>query len=158
VNRLIRRLAPLALALALPFVTGPAGAEDATQWLRRDSLTIVTAQRKVDFKVEVARTSEQQERGLMYRDALAPDAGMIFPFSPPQAASFWMKNTRIPLDLIFIRPDGRIARIAAMATPYSLDLIPSGEPVAAVLEIAGGRAAAAGIAPGDRVRWRSRGR
>lgn len=152
-NRLIRRLAPLALALALPFVTGPAGAESAAQSLPRESLTIVTARQKLNFQVEVARTPGQQELGLMYRDALAPDAGMIFPFRPPQPASFWMKNTRIPLDLIFIRPNGTIARIAAMATPYSLDLIPSGEPVAAVLEIAGGRAASAGIAPGDRVRW-----
>jgi uncharacterized membrane protein (UPF0127 family) len=156
VNRLTRCWAPLALALALPFVTGPVGAENATQWLRRDPLTITTtAQRKIFFQVEVARTSEEQERGLMYRDSLAADAGMIFPFNPPQPASFWMKNTRIPLDIIFIRHDGTIARITAMTKPYSLDLIPSGEPVAAVLEIAGGRAAAAGITPGDRVRWRS---
>jgi len=154
VNRLIRRVAPLALALALPFLTGLPGAESiAVAGLPRDALTIVTARGPVRFKVEVARTAAQQERGLMYRDAVAPDAGMIFPFNPPQPASFWMKNTRVPLDLLFIRADGTIARIAAMAVPYSLELIPANEPVAAVLEIAGGRAAAIGIVPGNRVRW-----
>jgi uncharacterized membrane protein (UPF0127 family) len=159
VNRLFFRIAPLALALALPFVTGLAGTETAAvAGLRRDPLTIVTTRGPVRFKVEVARTLAQQERGLMFRDAVAPDAGMIFPFDPPQPASFWMKNTRIPLDLLFIRADGTIARIAAMAKPYSLDLIPANEPVAAVLEIAGGRAAAVGIAAGNHVRWRSLGR
>jgi uncharacterized membrane protein (UPF0127 family) len=159
VNRLIRRLAPLALALALPFATGLVGTEGpAVAALRRDHLTIATAKGPVRFKVEVARTVAEQERGLMFRDAIAPDAGMIFPFSPPIMASFWMKNTRIPLDLLFIRADGTIARIAAMAKPYSLDQIPANEPVAAVLEIAGGRAAAAGVAPGDHVRWGSLGR
>jgi uncharacterized membrane protein (UPF0127 family) len=158
VNRPIRRVAPLALALVLSFATGSVRAESEAQWLRRDRLTITTAQRKVNFSVEVAKTADQQERGLMYRDSLAADAGMIFPFSPPRPAAFWMKNTRIPLDIIFIRPDGTIASIAAMTRPYSLELIPSGEPVAAVLEIAGGRAAAAGMTPGDRVRWHSHGR
>lgn len=153
-NRLFFRVAPLALALAFPFATGFAGAESAAvAGLRRDPLTIVTAQGPVRFNVEVARTAAEQERGLMFRDAVAPDAGMIFPFDPPQAVWFWMKNTRIPLDLLFIRGDGTIARIAAMATPYSLDAIPANEPVAAVLEIAGGRAAAVGIVPGNHVRW-----
>jgi uncharacterized membrane protein (UPF0127 family) len=78
---------------------------------------------------------------------------MIFPMNPPRPASFWMKNTVISLDLIFIRPDGTIARIAAEAVPYSLEPIDSGEPVSAVLEIAGGRAAELGISEGDKVRW-----
>jgi uncharacterized membrane protein (UPF0127 family) len=156
VNRLIFRLAPLALVLVLPFATGLAGADDAAfAGVHRDPLTVVTARGTIHFKVEVARTAAEQERGLMFRDSIAPDAGMIFPFDPPQPASFWMKNTRIPLDIVFIRADGTIARIAAMAKPYSLDLIPSDEPVAAVLELAGGRAAAIGITPGDRVRWAS---
>jgi len=89
----------------------------------------------------------------MHRQSLAPDAGMIFPYDPPQPASFWMKNTIIPLDIIFIRQDGTIARIAANTTPYSLEPVPSLEPVAAVLEIAGGRSAELGIAVGDRVSW-----
>lgn len=89
----------------------------------------------------------------MHRQSLAPDRGMIFPYDPPRPASFWMKNTLIPLDLIFVRPDGTIGSIAANAVPLSLDPIPSGEPVTAVLEIAGGRSAELGIRPGDKVSW-----
>lgn len=116
-------------------------------------LSIHTAAGVRKFRVEVARTEDEQARGLMFRERLAPDAGMIFPFKPPRPASFWMRNTVIPLDMLFVRPDGVIGRIAANAVPYSLDTIDSGEPVAAVLEIAGGRAAALGIKSGDRVRW-----
>ena len=90
----------------------------------------------------------------MFREAIAPDRGMIFPLSRPEMATFWMKNTLIPLDLIFIRSDGRIANIAANARPMDLSLIAASEPVTAVLEIAGGRAAELGIRAGDRVRWR----
>ena len=105
------------------------------------------------FTVEVARTPEQQAQGLMHRQSLAPDRGMLFPYDPPQNASFWMKNTLIPLDLIFIRENGTVALISANTVPMSLDPIPSLEPVAAVLEIAGGRAAELGIAAGDKVSW-----
>lgn len=152
-NRLLRRIAPLALVLCLPLAITSATTA-AVAAARLDRLTITTSHGPKRFRVEVARTLEQQERGLMYRDSVAPDSGMIFPFDPPQEISFWMKNTRVPLDMLFIRADGTIARIAAMTTPYSLDLVPSGEPAAAVLEIAGGRSAALGIAPGDRVHWR----
>ncbi len=89
----------------------------------------------------------------MHRQSLAPNAGMLFPYDVPQPASFWMKNTLIPLDMIFIRADGTIARIAANTVPHSLQSVESGEPVAAVLEIAGGRSAQLGIAEGDRVSW-----
>jgi uncharacterized membrane protein (UPF0127 family) len=119
-------------------------------------LTILSGAEVHHFTVEVARTPEEQRRGLMYREALAADRGMIFPYEPPQPASFWMKNTLIPLDIIFIRADGTIARIAANTTPMSLEPIPSLEPVSAVLEIAGGRAAELGIKPGDRVSWPGR--
>ena len=105
------------------------------------------------FTVEVARTSDQQSQGLMFRAALAADMGMIFPFPNPRMASFWMRNTLIPLDMIFIRADGTIARIAANTVPHSEDSVSSGEPVAAVLEIKGGRAAELGISEGDRVCW-----
>ena len=91
--------------------------------------------------------------GLMYRDKLAPDRGMIFPFDPPRDASFWMRNTLIPLDMIFVRADGSIANIAANTVPYSEVPMTSEGPVAAVLEIAGGRAAELGIKPGDKVEW-----
>lgn len=103
------------------------------------------------FTVEIARSAEEQARGLMYRQSLAPDRGMIFPYDPPRAVAFWMDNTLIPLDILFIRADGTIARITADTVPMSRELMSSGEPVALVLEIAGGRAAELGIAPGDRV-------
>jgi uncharacterized membrane protein (UPF0127 family) len=105
------------------------------------------------FTVEVARTPEQQAQGLMHRQSLAPDRGMLFPYEPPQNASFWMKNTLIPLDIVFIRENGTVALIAANTVPLSLDPISSLEPVAAVLEIAGGRAAELGIQVGDKVNW-----
>ncbi|MDP1025614.1 DUF192 domain-containing protein [Sphingomonas sp. KR1UV-12] len=110
------------------------------------------------FRAEVARTAAEQERGLMYRTGLAPDFGMLFaPYPPdggaPKLASFWMRNTPSPLDILFIRADGTIARIAENAIPFSDAPILSGEPVAAVLEVPGGRTAELGIGEGDRVRW-----
>jgi uncharacterized protein len=116
-------------------------------------LTITTPKGRQVFKVEMARTPEEQERGLMFRPSIAADGGMLFPFPVPRVASFWMKNTQAPLDMLFIRPDGSIARIAENTIPYSLVPVTSGEPVAAVLEIAGGRAAALGIGEGDKVTW-----
>lgn len=115
-------------------------------------LTIRSANGVHRFKVEVARTPEQQSTGMMFRRSLSGGRGMIFPYQPPQPVAFWMRNTLIPLDLIFIRADGTIARIA---TARALDesSVPSGEPVTAVLEIRGGRAAELGIKPGDRVEW-----
>jgi uncharacterized membrane protein (UPF0127 family) len=121
--------------------------------LQQIPLTIQSASGNHRFTVDVAATPAEQERGLMFRRSLAGDQGMIFPYDPPQDVAFWMKNTLIPLDMVFIRADGRIARIAT-ATPLSLDTVPSGEPVAAVLEIRGGRAAELGIQAGDRVEWR----
>lgn len=129
-----------------------AGAEAPAQ----TPLTIRTKGGPQQFRVEIARTEPQQERGLMFRTSLPDRGGMIFPMTPPRPATFWMKNTPLPLDIIFIRADGTIARIAARTTPYSLDMIDSGEPVAAVLEIIGGGAAAAGISEGDRVSWSER--
>ena len=116
-------------------------------------LTIKTSTAVRKFRVEVARTEDEQARGLMFRQSLAEDGGMIFPMSPPRFASFWMKNTVIPLDMIFIRGDGTIARIASDTIPYSLEPVDSGEPVAPVLELAGGKAAALGIAEDDVVTW-----
>src|SRR5689334_10279916 len=116
-------------------------------------LTIHSGNGDHRFQVEVAASPEQQQRGLMFVRSLAPDRGMIFPYDPPQEVAFWMKNTLIPLDMIFIRPDGRIGRIAANAAPESLDPVPSGQPITAVLEIGGGRSAELGIREGDRVDW-----
>ena len=83
-------------------------------------VTIKTSTAVRKFRVEVARTADEQARGLMFRESLPEDGGMIFPMSPPRFASFWMKNTVIPLDMIFIRSDGTVARIAAETVPYSL--------------------------------------
>lgn len=116
------------------------------------TLTVESGDRRHVFTVEMARTEPQQAQGLMNRRALAPDAGMLFPFDPPRPASFWMRNTLIPLDLIFIRPDGTIARVAT-GVPLSEEPIEVGEPLTAVLEIPGGRAAQLRIGVGDRVSW-----
>jgi uncharacterized membrane protein (UPF0127 family) len=115
------------------------------------------------FNVDVARTAAEQERGLMFRTNIPADGGMIFTPYPadgkgPREASFWMKNTPSALDILFIRPDGTIASIAENAVPYSETPVKSGEPVSAVLEINGGKAAELGIAPGDRVSWSGQGR
>jgi uncharacterized protein len=113
-------------------------------------LVIKTAAGKtISLRVEIAVTPEQQSRGLMFREQLADNAGMLFPYDTPREVSFWMKNTVISLDMIFIRKDGVIAKIASETDPYSLDKVSSGEPVTAVLEIAGGRSAQLGIAEGD---------
>ncbi len=119
-------------------------------------LTIESQGRTHSFTVEVAASPEEQAMGLMYRNALAPDRGMIFPFDPPRQASFWMRNTLIPLDMIFIRTDGTIANIAANTVPLSEQPVLSDGEVAAVLEIAGGRSAELGIRAGDKVRWQAR--
>jgi hypothetical protein len=117
------------------------------------ALTIRTAKAAHLFTVQVAETPEQQERGLMFVHSLAADQGMIFPYEPPRNVAFWMRNTLIPLDMVFIREDGTIARIV---TAKALDETPisAGEPVAAVLELRGGRAAQLGIAEGDRAEWK----
>ncbi len=131
------------------------GAEMATA-----QVTVATAAGPAHrFTVEVAATGAQQQQGLMYRPPLAPDRGMLFaPYppdgGPPKPASFWMRNTPSPLDILFIRPDGTIATIAENTVPLSETPVASGEPVSAVLEIGGGRAADLGIAAGDKVTWK----
>jgi len=115
-------------------------------------LTIRSATGTHHFTVQVAATPEQHEHGLMFYKSLGADQGMIFPYDPPQDISFWMKNTLIPLDIIFIRVDGTIARITR-AKALDETPLPAGEPVAGVLEIRGGRAAELGIKPGDKVEW-----
>jgi uncharacterized protein len=103
------------------------------------------------FAVEVMRTQEEKAKGLMFRRELAEGRGMLFDFSPEQQVQMWMKNTFIPLDMIFIRADGRILRIAENTTPESEAIIPAGGSVRGVLEVIGGTAKKFGIAPGDRV-------
>ncbi|MFM5907831.1 MAG: DUF192 domain-containing protein [Novosphingobium sp.] len=116
-------------------------------------LTVTTRSGKHAFKVEVAASSEEQAKGLMFRTEMGADEGMIFPMDPPRMASFWMKNTVIPLDIIYVGKDRRILNIAAQAVPYDTKPLFSNGPVIAVLELGGGRAAQLGIAPGDKVEW-----
>ena len=157
----VRVAAAALLMIALPVLAAcqptsrTAGAiERSPAGLEQVPLTITTtAGKKHRFTVEVARTEAQQAQGLMNRETLGPDRGMIFPYDPPVAASFWMKNTLIPLDMIFIRSDGTIARIEANTAPLSLDPVAAGEVVAAVLELAGGRSAELGITAGAKVEW-----
>jgi len=120
--------------------------------LREVPLTITSKNKVHHFTVEVAASPEQQERGLMFRRSLATDHGMIFPYDPPQEVAFWMKNTLIPLDIIFIRSDGTIVRITK-AEAMDLTPLPSGEPITGVLEIRSGRAAELGITEGDIASW-----
>ena len=120
------------------------------------ALTVTSSGTVHRFVVEVARTGQEQMTGLMNRATLAPDHGMVFPFDPPRDASFWMKNTLIPLDMIFVRADGSIANIEADTVPLSLEPMSSAGTVRAVFEIAGGRAAELGIKAGDTVDWPGR--
>jgi uncharacterized membrane protein (UPF0127 family) len=143
------------LAACQPSASNAVEVSQSPAGLAQVPLTVTSSTGKHRFTVEVAKTSEQQAMGLMYRVKLAPDRGMIFPFDPPRVASFYMRNTLIPLDMIFVRPDGSIESIAANTIPYSEESVLSEEPVAAVLEIAGGRAAELGIKPGDTVEWSS---
>jgi uncharacterized membrane protein (UPF0127 family) len=116
-------------------------------------LTVTSLGRTHAFRVEVARTQEQQARGLMFRTAMGPDEGMLFPYDSPRVLSFWMKNTVLSLDLVFIGPDRRVINVAAKAVPYSEQGIVSDAPAIATLELNAGRAAELGIVPGARVDW-----
>ena len=148
---MLRRVRPvfpaLALALLLPFLLAGAALAQAFE-----PLAIVTAggQRHL-FQVEVARTGADRAQGLMFRRSMAPDRGMLFDFERVEPVSMWMQNTYLSLDMLFVRPDGTIARIAANTEPLSTRTIPSGEPVLSVLEINAGTATRLGIKAGDRI-------
>ncbi len=116
-------------------------------------LTVTTGSGAHVFKVEVAATPGEQERGLMFRTVMGADEGMIFPMNPPRPSAFWMKNTVIPLDIIFIGADHKVLNIAANAVPYDLSPLPSVGAAAGVLELNGGRAAQIGLKAGDTVSW-----
>ena len=142
---------PQACAHNAPVETATADPRAQTG-LREVPLTIRSKNGVHRFTVEVAATEQQQETGMMFRTSVAGDRGMSFPYDPPQEVAFWMKNTLIPLDIVYIRADGTIARIVH-AQAMDLTPLPSGEPIAVVLEIGGGRAAELGIKEGDKVSW-----
>jgi uncharacterized membrane protein (UPF0127 family) len=136
-----------------PAPSAAQGARHPVSGLEVIDLTVDRGGKPLAFKVELAASAEAQARGLMFRTALGDNEGMIFPSAAPEVRSFWMKNTPLSLDIIFIGPDGRIANIAANTVPYSLDSVRSSGPASAVLELRAGRAAELGIVPGDRVSW-----
>ena len=138
------------LSLLLLLTSAPAFADDG-----RDQLAIVTAHGRHVFRVEIADDPEERTQGLMFRKSLAADAGMLFLSGRTEPQSFWMKNTEIPLDLLFIAKDGRIADMHERAVPFSLAPMTSKVPVWAVLEVAGGTVARLGVKPGDRVEHRA---
>ncbi|WP_422059002.1 DUF192 domain-containing protein [Sphingopyxis sp.] len=146
-------LIALGLTLALPVAACSKDAGGEAENSQTIPLTIDMAGTAHRFKVEVARSEAEQEQGLMLRMGLPVDGGMLFPFAKPKIASFWMKNTIIPLDMIFVRADGSIDRIAENTIPESLEPVVSGGEVAAVLELAGGTAAKLGIDETAKVTW-----
>ena len=127
-------------------------ANPAAQAASIQPLEIVTKSGVQVFSVEMATTEEEKQTGLMYRKELPDGKGMLFDFSPEQQISMWMKNTYISLDMIFIRADGRILRIAENTEPHSTKIISSGGLARGVLEVIAGTAQKYGIPPGDRVR------
>ena len=118
----------------------------------QEVICLTTGGKTIPITVEIAGTPQEQAKGLMFRTELAPNKGMLFPFPTPKRASFWMKNTYIPLDIIYLHSDGKIESIAANAEPTSLTPVLSKGPVSYVLELAGGRAAELGLKPGDTMR------
>ncbi len=120
--------------------------------MRQDRLTLVTASGEHVIEIEIAETMADKARGLMFRTQLADGKGMLFPYDKPDEVHMWMKNTYIPLDMVFIRADGRVHRIEARTEPMSERIIASRGAVTAVLELAGGAAARLGLTPGDLVR------
>lgn len=160
------RLSFWVAATALALVACSPGPSDAAQPTPQAAATVhpesglgiiplkVRSGAKVhQFRVEVARSPAEQARGLMFRRAMGADEGMVFPMNPPRAARFWMHNTVISLDIIFIGADGRILNIMANTVPYDDAPHPSAGVVRGVLELNGGRADALGIHPGDLVEW-----
>jgi uncharacterized membrane protein (UPF0127 family) len=140
----MRVLTPLTFALLLLFAQSARAADNSV-------LEIASKSGVHSFTVEIAATEAAREKGLMYRRTLPEGTGMLFDFHQEQEVAFWMQNTYVPLDMIFIRGDGRILRIAENTEPMSTRQIPSGGPVRAVLELIAGTTRKYGIAPGDHV-------
>jgi uncharacterized membrane protein (UPF0127 family) len=145
------RPAALAAFLALAVFVAPAAPQVPLASYGKSELTIETAGGKQHFAVEEAKTPQQMAQGLMYRRAMAADAGMLFEYERAQPVSFWMKNTLIPLDMLFIGADGVVLDIHERAVPLSLDPIGTDKPVLAVLELNGGTVSRLGIKRGDRI-------
>ena len=143
-------LARVLAILAVVLVFGTGGAAGSVSF-EETPLVIAAESGRFEFQVELAVSPEQRSQGLMFREELAEDRGMLFDFGRPQQASMWMRNTYLPLDMLFIDAEGRITQIASDTQPLSDNVIASREPVRAVLELRAGVTARLGIEPGDRV-------
>ena len=143
------------LSLSFALLAAPSFAQtaqdDVVEFGDPVPLTIVAENGTHSFMVEEAKTLEQQARGMMWRNEMGDDEGMIFEFEEPKVSTIWMKNTAIPLDILFVRSNGEILKIEHMAQPYTLRSASSEAVVAAVVELKGGRALELGIKPGDTV-------
>jgi hypothetical protein len=133
--------------MLLPMMSGLADAR-----MRKDSLILVTRSGEHQIEIEVAETPEEKALGLMFRTSVPERTGMLFPYPAPQELTMWMRNTYVPLDMVFIRADGVVHRIVARTEPMSEKVIASEGNVSAVLELAAGAAQRLGLEPGDRVR------
>jgi len=148
---LFRAAAMAALLAGLPAQPVAAAAPCPNSGLARRTVTFLTARGSFSYQVEIARTPEQQACGMMFRDAMAPRTGMSFPMTPPRATGFWMENTILPLDIIFVSPARRVLNVQR-GQPYSRDVLPSAGITADVIELSAGEAERIGLKPGDRVK------
>ncbi|PWB83886.1 MAG: hypothetical protein C3F11_04325 [Methylocystaceae bacterium] len=145
-RRVVRMIAALSCAFLVVLAVPAAGAS------REEPLEIVTATGPHVLRVEMARTSKEREKGLMFRTSLAPDAGMLFDFHSEQTILMWMKNTPLSLDMIFVSSAGRVVSVAQETAPFSERVISSGAPASAVIEVNAGTARRLSVAVGDVVR------
>ena len=147
-------LFPVAIAVSL--IASPVFAQtsknDVVDFGDPKPLTIVTEEGSHEFLVDEAKTLDQQARGMMFRESMDADTGMIFEFEEPKIATIWMKNTSIPLDILFVRSNGKILKIEHSHQPYTLRSASSEAVIAAVVELKGGESKARGIRPGDTVK------
>jgi len=143
-------LAAIFIAFAAPSIA-QTSKNDVVDFGAPVPLTVISEDGTHTFSIERAITLDQQARGMMFRETMEPDSGMLFEFDEPKIATIWMKNTSIPLDILFVRSNGKILKIEHMAQPYKLRSASSEAVVAAVLELQGGRARELGIMPGDTV-------
>lgn len=147
-----KRASGWVVVAALWALVGFAAAPAARAQDGLEPLTIVTASGPQTFQVEIAKDETSRARGLMFRRYMRADRGMLFEFQANEPVGFWMKNTYIPLDIIFIARDGTVTRVAADVQPLSETVVPSGGPCVGVLEINGGLAAKLGVKAGDTVK------
>ncbi len=149
---MISHLHRLVLICVFCLTGSAASAQSGLATFEREELTIVTQDgEEHSFTVEMALDPKQQAQGLMFRREMAADAGMLFIYQPSREAVMWMQNTFLPLDMLFIKGDGRIVKIVERTVPQSTKRIPSGEAITGVLELNGGTVSRLGIKEGDRV-------